>query len=482
MTSEKYRAPSPNEIPAIQDALARILESRTFRSAEGQRAFLRYIVEEAAAGRGADLKEYSIGTQALGRAETFDPRTDPIVRTQARKLRVHLTEYYQSEGAQDPIQIELPKGGYVPLFQVPASAPEPVVAEPPPPRPLPSKRLMLVFASLAITFTALAAWRVQQRHRPALDPTANQDYQRGLHLWGKLTPENLKIATRYFESAIAKQPTFAAAYSALANSYAAAPQVATASPPESAVKICSAAHKALALDPNLGEAHIQLAVCAEYDFDWQTADREFKRGLELNPNSAVAHIWYAKFLGLQGRIPEVLHHRRIAATLDPASPYAVQSMGGYYSVMGNYDEAIKYFRDALELEPQFGLARQGLGIAYVMQNRPEDAVRELKLASEQMKGPRRLALLGYGYGMLGRTAEAHQVLQDLHALSLREHVPALTYAQVYLGMGDHDRAFEWMEKAIGEKDLSLALQWDSLYEPIRKDPRYRGLLRRMKLV
>ncbi len=156
-------------------------------------------------------------------------------------------------------------------------------------------------------------------------------------------------------------------------------------------------------------------------------------------------------------------------------------MGGYYSVMGDYEEAIKYFRDALELEPEFGLARQGLGIAYVMQNRPEDAVRELKLASQQMKGPRRLALLGYGYGMLGQTADALQVLEDLRNLARSERVPALTFAQVYLGMGDKDHAFEWMEKATTEKDLSMALQWDSLYEPLRKDPRYLRLLRRMKL-
>jgi adenylate cyclase len=149
--------------------------------------------------------------------------------------------------------------------------------------------------------------------------------------------------------------------------------------------------------------------------------------------------------------------------------------------MGNYDEAIKYFSDALELEPEFGLARQGLGIAYVMQNRPDEAVRELKLASQQMKGPRRLALLGYGYGMLGRTADARRVLDELYALAGREPVPALTFAQVYLGMRDYDRAFEWMEKAVAEKDLGLALQWDSLYKPLRNDPRYLGLLRRMKL-
>src|SRR5205823_14459138 len=120
--------------------------------------------------------------------------------------------------------------------------------------------------------------------------------------------------------------------------------------------------KALRLDSGLGEAHIDLAICAEYEFDWATAEREFQRGLELSSRNAVAHLWYSKYLALTGRKEEVLTQRRIAAELDPVSPYAVQSVAGYFSVTGRYDDAIEGFRAALALQPDFGLAHQGLGI------------------------------------------------------------------------------------------------------------------------
>jgi tetratricopeptide (TPR) repeat protein len=146
-----------------------------------------------------------------------------------------------------------------------------------------------------------------------------------------------------------------------------------------------------------------------------------------------------------------------------------------------YDDAIRYFRSALELEPRFGYARQGLGIAYLLQHRSTDAFRELKLATEFMEGPRRLALLGYAYGKAGRTSEARQVLRELNELASKQSVPSLAFAHVYLGLNDYDHAFEWMDRAVDEKDLGLTLQWDSHYEPIRSDPRYQALLRRMKL-
>ncbi len=140
--------------------------------------------------------------------------------------------------------------------------------------------------------------------------------------------------------------------------------------------------------------------------------KSFKKGLELSPSNAVAHLWYARLLALLGRKSEVLEQRQIAAELDPVSPYAVQAVGGYYSVVGKYDEAIRYFHSALELDPRFGYAHQGLGIAYLLQNRPTDAFRELKMATEFMEGPRRLALLGYAYGVAGRKPEARQVLKS----------------------------------------------------------------------
>jgi TolB-like protein/Tfp pilus assembly protein PilF len=620
---------------AILGELAKILASRAFRSAASQREFLRYTVQEAVAGRGHAIKEYMIGTEALGRDESFDPRLDPIVRTQARKLRERLAKYYASDGTEDPLIVEFPKGSYVPTFRVARSL-VPVLPDAPvtevsatlyrprskvaatvlagvalvaaaslylwqsssPPRTAladnPSIAVMpfvnagdskddeflsdgladelidsltqvpwlqvvartsafrfkgkatdareiaqalkvrtmlegrvrrsgtrlrvnvqlnnaadgaplwsgsydrdasdarAIQLEIAHTVTDVLAVRFSRKGEedrpgasqpgaPPANPSAYQSYLKGRYFWNKLAAPSLKTAIQYFEQAIAEDPSFARAYTALADSYVMAPQVMGILPDEVVSKIRTAATKALQLDASLGEPHFDLAICAEYEFDWAAAEREFKKGLALSPGNAVGHLWYARFLAITGRKDQVLVQRRIAAELDPVSPYAVQAVGGYYSVTGSYDAAIEHFRHALALEPTFGLAHQGLGIAYLLKGMRADAITELQEANRMMPGTRRSALLGYAYGVAGQSAEARKILDDLLKSSQREPVSALSIAEVYIGLGDKDRAFEWLEKAVDQRDLDLTLQWDSLYDSLRSDPRYTRLLRRMKL-
>jgi hypothetical protein len=491
---------------SIQDALEKILASRTFRSAEMQRRFLRYAVEATVAGRGHLIKEYVIGVEALGRGESFDSRLDPIVRTEARKLRARLAKYYANEAAKDSLQIEFPKGSYVPSFRLvmredigpTADSTVAVVPEAPgstdgPAKPVPRfqifwKMAAAVFAAAALVASFLGVYAVAKRHDlarttrlPSPNSSAYKNYQRGRHFFNQFTPEGLKTAIAYFERAVAEDPSFARAYSALSDSYVTAPQVLSAPPAEVISRAKGAANRALELDSLLGEAHFDLAVCAEFEFNWATAEREFKKGLALTPGSAVGHLWYAKFLALTGRKSEVLTHRRIAAELDPVSPYALQSVAGYFSVMGRYDQAIELFQSALTIEPRFGLSHQGLGVAYLLKGMHGEAIVELKAANELMRGPKRLGLLGYAYGVAGERDEAYRILNDLLVQFRRGPFPALSIAQVYIGLGDKDRAFEWLEKAVDQRDLDVTLQWDSPYESLRADPRFVNLLRKMKL-
>ncbi len=640
---------------AIQSELEKILGSRTFRSAQSQSRFLRYAVEETIAGRGHMVKEYVIGSEVFGRGESFDPRLDPIVRTEARKLRARLDKYYEGEApgaVEDPVRIEFHKGSYVPTFsRVVPSAPRPERAEDvpvpievaaretsvtaetllpavTPPRwrtfvaiPIASLIIFVLssagyyffrsgqmtrvsptgnFSIAVIPFVNLSDNRedeflsdglseelidalqqvpglqvvgrassfgfkskpidVQQIGRELhvstvvvgsvrrignrlritvqLDSTANnyhlwsgsydrdskdartiqweiaesvtnvlgiglarneremsrplsnaaspnpgawQNYLKGLYVWHKLTVDSLQMATSFFQEAIAEDPSFARAYTALADCYVMAPMVATTAALEVIPKIKAAASKALQLDSNLGEAHIDLAVAAEYEYDWSTAQKEFERGLKLSPSDSVGHLWYAKYLAMVGRVNEVMVQRRIAVDVDPASPYAVQAIGGYLSVAGHYDEAIDQFQNALRLEPDFGLAHQGLGVAYVLKGMYPEAVAELQTASRLMAGPRRMALLGWGYGVMGKTSEARRILNDFLDQDRRGSVPALAIAQVYIGLGDKDRAFQWLDKAVDQRDLDLLLQYDSPYAPLRSDQRFGGLLHRMKL-
>jgi TolB-like protein/Tfp pilus assembly protein PilF len=632
----------------VRTQLERMLASRTFRTAEGQKAFLKYAVGEVLAGRAGQIKEYLIGVEAFGRGDLFDPRLDPIVRTQARKLRARLAKYYLTEGAQDPVRIEFRKGSYAPTFERVGYPPATVevtqrvdvadaeTAEPPPSedpaalqhgskstwkiaaicitlalgvgfafyllRAKPAEPALPATSSIAVLpFVNLngdsaneflsdgltddlieslgqapglrvagrtssfrfkgktldvreigqqlnvhavlkGTVRVSGDHlritaqlnnasdghhlwsgsfeRATSDareiqrdistevagvlgarllhggsdekapgtvntsPThdAYQNYLQGLYHWNKLKVDELQMAIGYFEKAIAADPSFARAYTALADCYVMAPQVAAWPPTEIVPKIRAAAGKALALDSSLGEAHIDLAICAEYDFDWNKAGLEFKKGLDLSPDNAVAHLWYAKYLAIVGRRPDVLTQRKIAAELDPVSPYAVQAVGGYLSVMGRYDEAIAQFRNAITLEPNFGLSHQGLGVAYILRGRDfTEGIAELQTACKLMPGPRREALLGWAYASIGNTVEARRILNRFLGEASRPGFPALAVGLVYIGLGDKDRAFEWLGKAADQKDLDLTLKWDSFYEPLRSDTRYTMLLRRLKL-
>jgi tetratricopeptide (TPR) repeat protein len=319
------------------------------------------------------------------------------------------------------------------------------------------------------------------RKQVSPNPEAYRNYLKGLYFFNKLTTDSLKIAIQYLEQAIADDPSFARAYAALAHCYVMEPYVAAAPVPDVLPKIRAAASRALELDSTLGEPHFDLAVSAEYEFDWPKADDEFRKGLKLTPSDVVGHLWYAKYLAIVGRKDEVLMHRKIAAELDPVSPYAVQAVAGYLSVMGRYDEAIQQFSSALALDPDFGLAHQGLGMAYLLKGRPVEAFDEFQKADLLMHGFRRRALLGWAYGIAGKTAAARRILNEFLGETSHEPVPALAIAQVYIGLGDKDRAFEWLQKAVDQRDLEVTLQWDSPYEPLRSDPRFQALLRRMKL-
>jgi TolB-like protein/tetratricopeptide (TPR) repeat protein len=636
---------------AMRQELARVLASRTFRAAQGQRKFLAYTVERVIAKDTFLIKEYVIGTEALGRDSSFDPRLDSIVRTEARKLRARLSKYYETEGRDQSLRVGFRKGSYVPFFyevaeacqdsvpetsveispeavQTNAASQTSVIAVPEIAKVRPPARTLVIAGALAMVALAavgafffyhsrspervLAANNVSiavlplvnlgdgsdeflsdglteeiidsLRRVPGLEvvartsvfrfkgkspdireigktlhartvlvgsilasqnrvrvtvqlngaandhhlwsgsydrdpansrtipqeiasavtnvlgvalaphdgsdairtavspnPGAHEAYLKGLYFWNRLTPEGLKTATQYFKQAIAEDPSFARAYSALADCYVMGPQVATVPPLEIVPEIKAAASKALELQPSLGEPHFDLAFAAELEFDWQTAEKEFKKGLELSPENAVGHLWYAKFLAIVNRRDEVLVHRQIAARLDPVSPYAVQAVGGYFSVTGHYPEAIEQFRSALALEPNFGLALQGLGVAYALDGKCGDAVEQLQLANKWMTGPRRIALLGWVYGRCGQPGPARHILGDFLEESRRGRFPALAIAQVYIGLGDKDHAFEWLDKAIDQRDLDVTLLWDSPYDTLRSDARFNLLLRRMKL-
>lgn len=621
-------------------ALKAVLNSKTFRASENQKAFLRYVGEHCIEGKANFVKEYSIGAEVFGRGPDFDPRLDPIVRVMARKLRAGLERYYADEGASDPIIVTLPKGTYVPVFELSAATVKnttlkvdttlkedvvspldlPAKTVSPPPRIwlIPTSVLMMLLVILGFSlfqfhsrgapaafhpsvgvlpFTAItdsrgdealadglteslietlarvqglrvaasassfqfkgktsnlrevgevlqaqallegmlrksgdqvhltvqlvnssngyklwgenydrpvdelralereisrsviSAMGVPDRPETAVPfhsaedqvtAAAYQDYLAGRRLWNQFSAASVKEAIRYFERAITRDPSLAKAYVGLANCYAAIPQLTDARTLEMNARVREVAEIALRLDSTLGEAHVALAMAAGYEHDWALAEQEYRIGLSLNPGNPISHLWYGGYLSMMGRLDEALVQRRIAAQLDPLSPYAIEALARTYFHARRYDDALRYFQQALSLQPDFGLAHQGLGRVYLERGMHKEGIDEI-LTSIRLLGatPRRRAFLAYAYAISNRKTEARRILNDFLEASRRGPFPAIVIADVYLGLGESEQALLWLEKVVAQKDIFT--RSDPIYDSIRFYPRFTALLRRIKL-
>jgi TolB-like protein/tetratricopeptide (TPR) repeat protein len=317
-----------------------------------------------------------------------------------------------------------------------------------------------------------------------INPEAYQLYLKGRYHWYKRSPESLNKSLQYFQEAIEKDPNYASAYAGMAESYN---QLGWAlygvQPPREAFpRAKSAARRALEIDDRQAEAYAALAWAAYvYDWDWQTADREFKRALELNPRYAPAHMWYSHYLETVGRSEESFAESKRALDADPLGLIINLHLGWYYLFARKYDLAIEQLQKTLELDPSFILARMFLGQAYQQKGMMEEAIREFQEAVNlSERNPVYLGDLGHAYALAAKRREAMGVLEELKKLSRQRYVPARAIAEVYIGLGEKDEAFFWLRKAFEERDGWLVhLRGDPRYDPLRSDPHFQDLLRRM---
>jgi TolB-like protein/Tfp pilus assembly protein PilF len=313
---------------------------------------------------------------------------------------------------------------------------------------------------------------------PPLQPEAYQNYLKGRYFLSKYTAEGNKTALAYFEQAIREDPNYAPAYVGLANCYADAP-VYIALPLDVIPKIREAASKALELDPSLGEAHIALAQAFEYDLNWPAAAEEFKQSLKLSPGNADAHRRYASYLTTIGNLDGGLAESKIALELDPVSPYMAQGLARTFFHMHRFDDAIREYQKALALEPNFGRTRQGLGRAYLFKGDYTDGLRETQKGLQLMGDDSvMMSQLGYAYAVSGNTAEAQRILAGFLEKFNHGGFSARAIAEVYIGLKDRDRAFEWLRRAVDQKEVNVYLKTEPVYDALRSDPRFADLLRR----
>src|SRR5216684_2378104 len=319
----------------------------------------------------------------------------------------------------------------------------------------------------------------------SINSEAYDAYLRGRYFQYKRTGEGLKRSVEYFEQSVAKDPASALAYSGLADSYSLLGNHGFLSPQQASPKAESAAVKALAMDDTLAEAHTALAfVKTNYDWDFSTAEREFKRAIELNPGYPRAHSWYAAYLGGQGRFDEALEEIKRALELDPLSLYENTNFGWYLHKVRRYDQAISQFQMTLEMDPSRLQAHLWLGQVYESKEMYGEAIAEFQKAIGLGRGyPPSLANLAHAYAVSGKRGQALRVLSRLKELELskQEYVSAYDLAVIYTGLGEKDQAFKSLERAYEQRDgwMAFWLKTDPRLDPLRADQRFASLLRRI---
>lgn len=306
---------------------------------------------------------------------------------------------------------------------------------------------------------------------------AYEFYLRGLSHFNKWTPADFHKAIENFERAIAIDPNYASAYAGLADAYTELTFFSFAFV-DAGPKAREAAIKALQLDDCLAEAHNSAALIKMYfDWDYAGAEDEFKRGVALNPGSASVHMWYGWYLALMERFDESLNELQRARELDPLSPPNINAIGVVYHWSRQSERAIAQFQKVLELYPNYAVALSFLAEAYALKGDIASARRIVEQIEPAAMDPQALSVSGYVYAMSGDRDKAHAILKEFGERSGPGYLPAINFAHVYAGLGDHEQALEWLERACDDRASWIAfLKVDVKFDSLRSDPRFRELL------
>jgi len=314
-------------------------------------------------------------------------------------------------------------------------------------------------------------------------PEVYESYLKGRFVLGQGDRVRLEQSIPYFEDALNKDGTFAPAYLGLAEAYTMLGTIAAGDPPQATrPKVISFARKALAIDPGLVKAHVLLANVLQEEWRWTEAEAEYRRALELNPDSAEAHEWFALWLICQGRTDEAVASIHRARALDPVG-VSGGSVAWILFQARHYDEAIREATSALALQPDNVGYLTGLGFALIANNQPADAIPGLEKAISLSGSPAATGILIRAYAHAGRRRDAMRLLAQLKQRRVAGYIPAGAFVNAYLGLGDKEQAFYWLEQAYKEQSNILQfLKTHPYFDPIRSDPRFADLVRRVGLL
>ena len=327
----------------------------------------------------------------------------------------------------------------------------------------------------------------QELRQPVRPVTENADayraYLQGRHDWNQRSEEGLKRAIESFQRAVYIDPRFAAAYSGLADSYAALGYLSYVAPSDAFPAARQHATKALELDATLAEPHASLGLVKLYfDWDWLGADAEFQRAIALDPDYAPTHEWYSIYLLVAGRAAEAFREIQLARQRDPLSLPINSDIGFHHYYTGRYDEAVKQLKFVLEMNRNFPPAHLWLGRTFQELGKFDDALAEFRQVEETLREwPVSIAARGFVSAAAGRTDEAREILAELERLASRKFVTSYGIALVYVGLDQNDAALASLNRAFDERSHWLVwLRLDPRWNKLRADPRFNELVSRMR--
>jgi Tfp pilus assembly protein PilF len=310
---------------------------------------------------------------------------------------------------------------------------------------------------------------------------AYDSFLRGRYFWNRRGAANLRRALAYYEKSIASDPRFARAYAGMATVYALIPEYSDSAPADALTRARAAATRALTLDSTLAEAHTALGLAALHTMEFQTAEAEYKKAIALDPSYPTGHQWYGELLAHTARLDSSFAELRRAQLLDPLAPIPYDAMAYALKLAGRYGEAVEQVAKAEELAPGLGLTRELLAEIHLQMGQTQKAIAELEEAARiNRETLLTRGKLCHAYGMGGRTADARRLLKEIEARR-GERESQVPLAVCHIGLGDQSAALDAMDAAVKNREISLltsfSLLLDRVWDPLRSDPRWNGILR-----
>jgi Tfp pilus assembly protein PilF len=451
-----------------------VTRSAPFVRSHRLQRFLEFVVERALTGRHDEIQEYTIGLEVFDRRGSFDPRSDSIVRVEARRLRDRLADYYAGEGRQQPMRIVLPERGYVPSFE--------------------HRRVWPVWAGR--TAAGIAALGVAGAVSygiytlpPAASgstptPLAREAFEKGMTAFAQWTGEGARQAEAFFQNAIAHDAAYARAYAWLSAAYRQQAVMGEAGSREIYARSSEAVRKAVELDPGLAEAHWMLAVNLTFEPRWQEAEEAFRTAIRLDPDNAAAHHAYGATLlaASAARLADAEAELRSAVRLAPGDLTNRVALAKLLYFRGRLSEARAILEETLGIDPHYPDAMRNLAAVLLQMGERLEAVRLYDRAQQLAYLPWGDGLLGHAVAALGDRPRAQVLLAGLESRYAARPVAALAIATIQVGLGQWDATCDSLGRAWTNREMRTRyIDVDPIYAPMRERPCFRALVDEMAL-